>query len=242
MKRISIILCCILIFQSLSAKILVIALSDNPDDINGHYRSFNTFCTDPFDYIIINKSSNSKTHKKILSTCTKLGISCFSIDPTKYTIYPPLPDVKNNKVAHEIKKAKSINYALKHYGYKHNDIVALIDTQVRLVKPFSIIEYMKEIDIAAVTNYIQGHGFFWSKLVFLRMNNLHDKRTLTFDFNHESLRAGFYTYYYMQTHPHVRFKEIDSVTENLFLTIDNKINPVKIGILADQHFMYSKRS
>lgn len=233
-------------FSLLSGKMLVIALSSDADCVDLHHHSFKKFCTDPFDYLVLNRSSNSKTKKAIEAQCKKLGIA--SITPhLYYSYYPPYPNVNTPHVKREIKKAKSINYALEKYGYAHKDTVVLIDSRVFLIKPTSIEKYMTDIEVAWVAQRVHGIEFFWPGFVVLRMDKLKDREVLTFDFNHDDLRAGFFTYYYLATHPKLRSKKIDITHTNLFSTSMPTTNAKEyilsqeysgVKFLADGHFIY----
>jgi hypothetical protein len=95
-------------------------------------------------------------------------------------------------------------YSLNEVGFKHDDIVALFDSDLFLVKEFSLRDYLTNYDIAGIK---QGIGYLWIGLTFLDMRTMPNKETINFNcgrVNDVPVDAGGHTYCYLHDNPEVR--------------------------------------
>lgn len=95
--------------------------------------------------------------------------------------------------------------------YLHNDLVMIIDSDMFLVKNFSVAEYLKGYDISGVLQQ-RGHvTYLWNGILFFNMKTLPEQSTLNFNcgwVDGELCDVGGHTYFYFKKHPKVRLKPV----------------------------------
>ncbi len=144
--------------------------------------------------MVFNDARDPKLHEQIKVTCKQLGISCIKIPQ------------EIHKESHDssIRNRNVVRYSLEHYGFHHNGVVALFDSDMFLVKPFSIKEFMKNYDLAALAQQRGPIQYLWIGLAFLNMKTMPNKTTIDFNcgkINGINVDTGGYTHYYLQNNP-----------------------------------------
>lgn len=190
---------------SIHSKVLVITHSYNrPDFIELHHRLFKAFLQDDYEYVVFNDASDAHMKKQIAETCQKLGIRCFRV-------HQRLHNGPNNSAGH--RHIDCIQYSLKKIGYDFDGIVAFVDSDMFLIKPFSIEGYLQDYDLAGdLEGRADGHKtvrYLSPALVFMNMYTLPNKRTISFEggmIEGLGCDVGGHTYYYFKHNPSVRSK------------------------------------
>jgi hypothetical protein len=96
-------------------------------------------------------------------------------------------------------------------GFDHDGIVMIIDADMFLIKPFSIIEYLKDYQLAGVPQKREHIDYIWNGLVFFNMNTLPDKRFINFNCKKVegvAVDVGGGLYHYFKDHPQLKFTPI----------------------------------
>lgn len=189
----------------LSAKVLIFTYSYNrPDFIEIQHKTFKKFLLDDYEFIVFNDAIDDTIRLNIEQVCAKYSIQCIRIPQ----------EIHDSSYNASVRNCEVVNYSLKTVGFSHNDIVALFDSDLFLIKEFSIKEYMKDYDIAGLWQ-ARGHvNYLWIGLVFLNMATMPNKDTIDFglgfidNFNTDS---GGKTHYYLKNNPTARVKWLDNV-------------------------------
>ncbi len=190
---------------SLSAKILLFTYSYNrPDFIKIQHDTFKKFLKDDYEFVVFNDARDRSMEQQITNMCQQLQVACIRI-PQEIHDQPYLKRWAGESYhAPAVRNCNVVQYSLNHVGFKHDDIVALFDSDMFLVKDFSIREYMKGYDLVGIK---QGIGYLWIGLTFLNMDTMPNKTTLDFNcgrVNDTAVDAGGHTYCYLRDNPGVQ--------------------------------------
>lgn len=213
MNRLLLILC-LIISHLCAAKVLIITHSYNrPDFIEMQHRSFKALLLDEHEYVVFNDAPNNSMRNTINSTCKNIGIRCIEIPQT---LHKPR-DRANDRHGH------CVNYSLDALGYDHDGIVLIIDSDMFLVRPLNIEQYMQNKNIVSwMKGTTPNIEYLCPAFTLLNMNTLPEKKSLRFDTIKPngvfSADSGGASYYYLQNHPQVTVEHITLTwSYNLFL-------------------------
>ncbi len=197
------------------SKVLIFTYSYNRADfIEIQHKTFKKFLKDDYEFVVFNDASNRAKNRQIHRKCETLGIRCIDI-PQEIHNRPYLYRVPGEDYNHpSVRNSNVVQYSLDHYGFQHDGIVALFDSDLFLVKNFSIKEFMKDSALAGAAQSRSRNGktadYLWIGLAFLDMSKMPDKRSISFNcgkVNGINVDAGGHTYWYLHNHPkvHVRY-------------------------------------
>lgn len=206
---------------TISGKMLVFTYAYNqPDFIEIQYKTFKKFLKDEYDFIVFNDAKQKRMAKQITAMCQKYDIRCIRI-PQEIHDIPYLDRPTHSSFAQfhlaNVRNCNVVQYSLDTVGIHHNDIVALFDSDLFLIKEFSIRQFMEQYTIAGVMRPcsnqwwkhscqklhpgIEPFNFLWIGLVFLNTPLLHHKTAINFNcgFVHNNIKldSGGYTYFYL---------------------------------------------
>jgi hypothetical protein len=205
----------------LSAKILILTHSFNkPEFIPWQYHTFKKFLKDDYEFVVFNDAPNRKLNQQIHETCSHLGVSC--IDVPQAIHQPPFylqRDPHTGGPSAEC--AETIQYMLDMKGFDYPGIAVIIDSDMFLIRPFSIVDYLQNYDVGAPVNpqvrlsYLHNGkdekiAHFLPNLMFFNMLTLPDKTTLNFNLgciDGVHTDTGGFTHYYIKEHPNLRWKD-----------------------------------
>ena len=209
-----------LFFNPLFAEVLVITHSYNrPDFIEIQYRTFKKFLKDDYRFVVFNDAPGDDTCNEINNMCNKLGLECIRI-PQKIHTYAYLYRMPREEFNHPcVRCANVVQYSLNEMGLKHDDVVAIIDSDMFLVKEFSIRNFMKNIDLAGLPQERPtGVNYIWNGLVFFDMKTLPNKELVDFNcgqVNHIPVDVGGQMHHYLKkANAKVRYFQQDYVAKN----------------------------
>lgn len=199
--------------QIISAKVLLFTYAYNrPDFIEIQYKTFKKFLHDEYEFIVFNDAPGQNMCDKINNMCAKYGVRCVRI-PQEIHDKPYLPRLaRENFHAPAVRNCNVVQYSLDTIGFDHDDILVLLDSDMFLVKDFSVIKYMKNLDTAGLDQERKGFHYLWIGLVMLNMQTLPDKRTLTFncgEIEGVPVDSGGQTYHYLKQNPKLKINYID---------------------------------
>lgn len=213
-----------------TAKLLVITHNCNrPDFIEMQHKTLKKFLTDDYEYVVFNDARQENMRQQIDAMCSQYNIHCIRV-PQEIHSKPYLPrephdDLINNA---SIRHANCVQYSLDVLGYDHPGIVFIIDTDIALIRPFSVEEYMQDKDIAARINRPRNKAHYCSPLFcILNMQRLPDKRSLNFNcgiINGVGGDTGAWSYYYLLKHPELKVVPVRMTFSHQLFLADKHIN------------------
>lgn len=179
-------------------KVLIFTYSYNcPEFIEMQHKTFKKFLIDEYEFVVFNDAVNSDHYKAIHETCDRLNVKCIDI-----------PQEIHHSFNASDRNGAVVDYSLRNYGFDHNGIVALFDSDLFLVKSFSIKKHMFNAHLSGLYqdrmsgSYIAD--YLWIGLVFLDMTKLIDKRELGFSPTKIDgvigVDTGGYSHYYLRNH------------------------------------------
>ncbi len=159
---------------SANEKVLIYTYSYNrPDFIEIQHATLEKYLLDDYEFIVFNDSNKPQMYDQIHQTCSKLGITC--IDMPQELHFSRAPSHRN---------AAIVNYSLKNYGIQHNGIVTLLDSDMFLVKEFSIIEHLSDYLLSGLYQERKSEyyvvDYIWVGIAFLDMARLPNKEKIDF--------------------------------------------------------------
>lgn len=209
----------------IQAKVLIITHNYNrPEFIEIQYKTFKHFLQDEYEFVVFNDANTADMHHQIAAMCESLHIRSVAI-PQKIHDKPYLPRLPGDSYHRpNVRHANVLQYSLDVLGFEFDGIVAIVDSDLFLVKPMSINAYMADCDIAAGQRGVPGNIFyFWPGIVFLKMNELPDKKSMNFNcgsINGQNVDSGGWTHYYLSKHPKLRIKWINELMAGVLFCPD----------------------
>lgn len=212
MKNKIILLASLFIFNIYS-KVLIITHSYNRHDfIEIQDKTFKKFLKDDYEFVVFNDAPDPDGEFAINLMCQMLNIRCIRIPQNIHT-KPYLYRFPGEHYPNaNTRCADVVQYSLDELGFKHNGLVMIIDSDMFLIKQFSIEEFMKNTSLAGVSQS-RGHvSYLWNGLVFFNMNNLPNKREMNFNcgiVEGQPTDVGGYLHYYFKQYPNIACKYIN---------------------------------
>ena len=209
---------------SIANPVLIISCHcQRPEFIEWQYLTFQKFMKDDYTFIIFNDAKDPSIEKEINVICKKLNLSCIRI-PQEIHNRPYLHRLPGeNYHSSPVRCANVVQYSLDNYGFDYDGPVVIIDSDMFLIRPFSVNELLNTCDIAAVGQSRSTINYLWNGLVFLNMPKLPNKRELNWNCGRvqgSSVDVGGYTYYYLQKYPSVKVNYL-GVNHSLNFVCDN---------------------
>ena len=161
-----------LITSQIDGKVLIITHHYNrPDFIELQKKTFDFFLKDDYEFVIFNDAPNQSMKIKIEQKCLQLGLHCIRI--------PQHLHASDNSPGS--RHIHGMDYSFQVLGYDHDDIVMLIDSDMFLIKPFCIREYMEGNALVGRRTWREKNGKRVTHLSpildFMDMPNLPNKRS-----------------------------------------------------------------
>lgn len=204
---------CLVIFASaLEAKLLIMTHSYNrPEFIPWQHYGFQKFLKDDYRFVVFNDAPNQELQDEISKVCEDLYIRCIRVPQTIHKEPYYLPR-QGGVAGASAECAETIQYMLDKMGFDHQDIVVVIDSDMFLIRPFSIREYLQENQLAANPQVRYGAHenihYLLPNLMVFNMTNLPDKETLNFNLgiiDEIMVDTGGYTHFYLKAHPQLKW-------------------------------------
>jgi len=177
------------------------------------HRAFEAFLDDEYTFVVFNDATNQQLADQIKNACDTLHITCIRV-PQEIHTRPYLPRApRDNLQLASHRHANCIQYSLDTIGFDHNGPVLILDSDMFLIRPFSITQYMENRDIAAVIKRVPNDVYYLCPvLCFLSMDKLPNKRELNFNagvINEFLCDSGGWTYHYLIKHPELIIDHIN---------------------------------
>lgn len=197
----------------LEAKILVfVPVYNRPDFIEWQHALFKKFLKDDYELMIFNDADNDLMEQTIEKTCTNLGITYIRMPQELHNVDP-----KTDRWCPGYRHGEVLQYAFDHYGYDHDDIVAVFDSDMFLIREWSIREFLGDCEINGSVVYGDPTSQITGVCVhFLMMNmpKLPDRRSFGFKSRAENgyQEVGADSVPYFNTHKNLKIKPSYSMT------------------------------
>jgi len=231
---------------STDATVYIFTYSYNrPEFIELQHRTFKKFLRDDYKFIVFNDAKSDHLCSAIERMCEKFDIECIRI-PQEIHSRPYLQRWSTeDPTGANCRNANVVMYSLHTKGFKHDDILALIDSDLFLIQPFSIREYLKGYDIAGLW---QGRSkdpsspsvqYLWIGIVFMNMATLPDIQTIDFNCGFVGdvpVDVGGQTYHYLHNHPDVKVRSINTDAPSLDHIDERMYTFLRRGPFAMQFF------
>jgi hypothetical protein len=187
-----------------SEKVLILTYSYNrPEFIEWQFHAFKKFLQDDYEIVVFNDACDVAICHQIEEVCRKLGITCMRV-PQRHTSNAP-----------SCRHQDAIMYSMQTSGFHYNGIVCMFDSDMFLIKPFSIIEFLRGYDIAAWGQYRPHNVYYlFPGVVFLDMRTLPNKETMSWaggTINGSACDTGGNMHYYLKDNPHIRRRTMNSM-------------------------------
>ncbi|MBY0110252.1 MAG: hypothetical protein K2X90_04025 [Candidatus Babeliaceae bacterium] len=218
---------------NITSKVLIITHAYNrPEFIPLQDSTFKKFLKDDYEFVVFNDARDPKVKKEIYEICKKLNLRCIrihqEIHDRPYLYRWPGEDYNSACC----RCANVVQYSLNEIGFQHNDLVAIVDSDLFLIKEFSIREYMKNCQLAGIEQKRHHVDYLWNGIVFFDMPNLPSKKEIDFNCGKVDgipVDVGGQIYHYLKKHPNLSVKYInqwhtDDFTENHDTLIKNGLN------------------
>ena len=198
------------VFCSTNSEILImVPVFNRPDFIEIQYKTFKKFLKDKdYKIIMFNDANNDSMEQKIKEVCATYGITCIRVPQTVHDVKHHLRKDSEASFRH----GEVMQFAFENYGFKHNDVVMLIDSDVFLIHEFSIREYLGDNDMFGIFQ-----NCLVPQLCFLNMPKLDNPQSLNFraghaPWNENNLHdAGCFTDKYIVSHPKLKLKKLNPI-------------------------------
>lgn len=190
----------LLISNFVYAKLLIISpVYNRPDFIEMQHKTFQKFLKDDYELVLFNDANNADMQRAIETTSERLGIRCINMPQNLHNVDPQC-----HKASASFRHGEVLQYAFETVGFKHDDLVMLIDSDMFLIHEFSAREFFDGYDL-----YVVFNKTVLPQLVFFNMPNLPEKEKLNFRAGFRNggfMDVGHYTIDYTQAHPELRYK------------------------------------
>jgi hypothetical protein len=186
---------------------------NRPDFIEIQNKTFKQFLKDDYTFVVFNDAPQEETANQITETCNRLNLPCIRI-PQSIHDEPYLQRWPGENYHHpSVRNSNVVQFSLNTLGFDHEGIVALIDSDMFLIKDFCIQDFLNNSNFAGVPQS-RGHiNYIWIGLVFLNMQTLPDKKTINFNcgkIDGIGVDVGGQTYHYFKNHPEITPRLIDN--------------------------------
>lgn len=210
-------LCLQLGLQAEEQKVYIFTYAFNrPDFIEIQYKTFKKFLKDDYEYIVFNDATDVSKRNEIESMCASLGVTCINIPQYIHS----LPYLKRfpgeDKNSASVRNCNVVQYSLDTLGFNHNGYVALFDSDLFLVKDFSIKDFLKNYELAGLSQCRKNDNkrvdYLWIGLVFMNFAKMPNPKTINFNcgkIEGLSVDSGGFTYYYLKDNPTARVHYFD---------------------------------
>jgi len=194
--------------QLAQGKVLIFTYAFNrPDFIEVQHNTLEALLEDEYELVVFSDAKSKGNAQSIKDTCERLGIKHIPIpqDIHKRAYLERWPGERLDAPA--VRNVNAVMYSLYNYGFDHDDILVLFDSDLFLIKPLSFRKILQDYDIAAMQI---GNGYvtyLWHGLCCLNMKTLPNIRTLNFNcgkIDGKPIDAGGHSYFYLRDNPDIK--------------------------------------
>lgn len=172
----------------LFGKSLVFTTAYNrPDFIELQSKLFDKFLEDEYEFWVISDANTPEMQKNMSEMCEKLGIIHIQV-PQEIHTWPYLPRGSNDNYQNpNVRHCNASQWAWDNYFSHHDGPVMLIDSDMFLIRPFSIEKTLENNHFAGVLwgteDMATGkpYSYLWLALILFNNSILPERDTLCFN-------------------------------------------------------------
>lgn len=227
---------------------------NEPSFVEMQYKTLCKFLRDDFELIVINDAKTPENEQGIEALCNAYGIRCIRFQPEWHLTDPintylqgllqqpttcgfwgwdahtTLEEIGRNP---SVRHSHVIQYALEHYGYDHDDVVVIMDSDNFLIQSTSFRELLGDRHLVAFDQRLDFEGIQrkrgqlavprslgmpWVVFIAFRPNSLPHPRELRFHVDeiddhpllppHSMGDTGAALHRYFHTYPHLEVQTL----------------------------------
>lgn len=221
----------ILLSATSNAKVLIFTYAYNrPDFIELQDKTFKRFMLDDYELIVFNDADIESNSLLIKNTCASLNLTCIDIPQEIHTrsyLHRPKTGIFAELDQPSVRNSNVVQYSLDMFGFQHNDIIMLVDSDIFLIKEFSIRSFMEKYHITGFLKNCCSDSIkskhqtkkphinhIWIGLVGINMPTAPHKEIINFNcgiLKTKKVDAGGFTNYYLAPAMGVKVKPIERV-------------------------------
>lgn len=220
MIRIAALLLCMMLVQICDAKVLIMTHCFNkPEFIIWQQKTFAKLLQDDYEFVVFDDAPNEEISNEVQSICHQYSVRCIRVPQTihQFPYYLPRIDGVGGPSA---ECAETIQYMLDTVGFDYPGIVVVIDSDMFLIRKYSIEKKLKNNHLAATPQLrIDQNGskivYLLPNLMFFNMATLPNRRSLNFnlgEINGVRVDSAGYTYFYLINNPKLKWSKLGCVT------------------------------
>ncbi|OGB84408.1 hypothetical protein A3F66_06215 [candidate division TM6 bacterium RIFCSPHIGHO2_12_FULL_32_22] len=186
---------------------------NRPEFIELQHKCFKKFLKDDYEFIVFNDANTIENELAIENTCKELGIKCVRIPQIIHDL-PYLPRWDHEPSFHypTIRCVNGVQFSLNRLGFFHKGPLLILDSDMFLIREFSVKEVLKNYDIISI--YQRGIGdnnctvnYISIDLILMNMEKLPNKQTFNVNCGYHDgapTDAAGQTYWYIKNNPTIR--------------------------------------
>ncbi len=194
--------------KPVDAKVLIMTHCFNrPEFIAWQHATFKKFLEDEYEFVVFDDSPNEELAHQTEAVCEVLEVGYIRVPQS-------IHDGRRWGPSQEC--ADTIQYMLDTVGFDYPGLVLLVDSDMFLIRDFSIEKYLGDYLLASTPQSRKGNSaeiiYLLPNLVFFKMNAIPDRRNLNFGMGWIDgiyTDTGGYTYLYLTQHPDFKWLHID---------------------------------
>ncbi|MDN3504331.1 MAG: hypothetical protein P0S95_01995 [Rhabdochlamydiaceae bacterium] len=199
-----------------SEKVLIFTYAYNrPEFIKIQHDTFKKHLKDEYEFVVFSDAPTPRLQHKIEKQCQTLGLKCIRV-PQEIHNRPYLPRAsKHEYQSPSVRNCNVVQYSLDQLGFSHNGLLALVDSDMFLVKDFSITQYMKGYNLAGLHHNRNQNGrsveYLWIGLVFMDLKTMNNPTSISFNcglVDGVPTDTGGSTHYYLRDNPNMRVQNL----------------------------------
>lgn len=208
---------------------------NKPELIKIQYLMLKKFIKDDFELIVFNDANDPVFSEEIQNICKINGIKCVNYpqdlhlthrlndqiaewlkDPSINNIHAFIsPEPSDIGKQPSVRHCHVIDYALRKFGYNHDDIVVLIDGDAFPIRKMSVRSLLKKHQIVGIQKSCANINYLWVVFTAFKPKALPNLKDFKFDIAlvkgiiHDT---GSSTYFYLKNNRKIKFLKIPGVT------------------------------
>lgn len=184
-----------------TGKILIVTPTANhPEYITLQDQCFKKYLQDDYEFIIFNDARDLTMQAEIDGVCASLDIK---------SIHMPQDNRPEGTVYSwaSYRHGQTMDYILKTIGHDYPGIMAIVDSDMFLIKEFSAVNFLEGYDIAGLSRGPEDNdsAYMWPGLLFMRMNTLPNTDTISLQPDDAlGFDTGGALYHYLTANPSIK--------------------------------------
>ena len=168
--------------------ILIQRMSLNrPDFIELQYKLFEKFLEDDYEFWVISDANTPERCANVQKMCERLNIPCYQV-PQEIHDRPYLPRSPGDNYHNpNVRHCNAVQWAWNHFFSPYEGPVMLIDSDMFLIRPFSVEKILENKHLAGVywgtEDLVTGEpkSYLWLALLLFNNPHLPERETLCFN-------------------------------------------------------------